>query len=125
MTAHLLRRVFQEQWSKTLTNISTDTDSVTAYFKDGTSATGRMIIGCDGSRSRVRQILAPSNYENFQLPVRLLGVGAVFPEEQARKMRALDPYFLQGGDPQTNAFLYHSCKFDRRPLPMKQGLPTY
>lgn len=42
-------------------------------------------------------------HENYRLPVRLLGVSTIYPGELAAKMRALDPFFFQGGDPLTNA----------------------
>lgn len=42
------------------------------------------------------------------LPVRLLGISVLHPPSLALKLRALDPFFFQGGDPATNAFLYFS-----------------
>lgn len=66
---------------------------------------GSIIVGCDGSHSRVRASLfpAPEIHLNCQLPVRLLGVSTIYPDKLAAKMRRLDPFFFQGGDPLTNA----------------------
>ncbi|KAI9788513.1 MAG: hypothetical protein M1816_006853 [Peltula sp. TS41687] len=107
-----LRRLLMEgveiEWSKNLTSFTTDGNTVTAQFADFSSATGTLLVGCDGTRSKVRQLLCPDTYRNTQLPVRLLGVSARYPAEQAEKVRALDPFFFQGGDPGTDAFLYFS-----------------
>lgn len=63
-----------------------------------------MLVGCDGSRSRVRTSLFPDPavHSNYQLPVRLLGASTIYPGSLASTVRALDPFFFQGGDPQTN-----------------------
>ncbi|MGD1952450.1 MAG: FAD binding domain-containing protein [Leptolyngbyaceae cyanobacterium] len=48
---------------KRLTDIQQTTDSVTAQYADGTSATGDLLIGADGPGSTVRsQLLPDSNY---------------------------------------------------------------
>lgn len=40
--------------------------------------------------------------------MRLLGASVIYPRELALKMRALDPFFFQGGDPNTDAFMWFS-----------------
>ncbi|MFB6455301.1 FAD-dependent monooxygenase [Chitinophaga sp. Hz27] len=51
------------QWGKKLISIEDTADSVTAYFEDGTSATGDILIGADGIRSLVReQYITHANY---------------------------------------------------------------
>ncbi|KAL8779029.1 MAG: hypothetical protein Q9213_007144 [Squamulea squamosa] len=100
------------QWSKTLTSVSTSNPNVvTARFADSTSATGTLLIGADGIRSRVRSSLLAHNPQlaiNNVLPVRLLGASVVYPRDLALRMRALDPFFFQGGDPDTDAFMWFS-----------------
>lgn len=42
-------------------------------------------------------------HSNYQLPIRLLGASTIYPGSLASKVRVLDPFFFQGGDPNTNA----------------------
>jgi 2-polyprenyl-6-methoxyphenol hydroxylase-like FAD-dependent oxidoreductase len=46
-------------FGKTLQRFEQDASGVTAYFQDGTSARGDLLIACDGSRSTVRTQLLP------------------------------------------------------------------
>lgn len=100
------------QWSKTLTSISTaGSHEITARFHDATAATGTLLVGADGLRSRVRSSLLshdPQVAINHVLPVRLLGASVVYPRHLALRMRNLDPFFFQGGDPQSDAFMWFS-----------------
>jgi len=59
------------QFSKTITTIDASSPSspVTLHFTDGTTATASVVIGCDGIRSRVRQLLlgedSPSAHPHY------------------------------------------------------------
>ncbi len=99
------------QWSKTLNAVNHPTlNSVTAHFSDSTTATGTLLIGADGTHSHTRSLLLPDFKLalNNPLPVRLLGASVIYPRPLAEKLRALDPFFFQGGDPASNAFMYYS-----------------
>ncbi|KAI9838581.1 MAG: hypothetical protein M1819_004893 [Sarea resinae] len=120
---NLLMTGVDVQWGKRLEDTTTTATSTTAKFDDGSSIQGSLLIGCDGSRSRVRQILNPSDFDNYKLPVRLLGVSVPYPVEKAQKIRELDPYFLQGGDPKTDAFFWFS--FLDTPTNNDRGTETY
>ncbi|KAL8706572.1 MAG: hypothetical protein Q9201_000385 [Fulgogasparrea decipioides] len=108
----LLLEGLDVQWSKTLESISyPGLDTVIAHFSDHTSAAGMLLIGADGSRSRARSLLLahePHLAINNVLPVRLLGASVVYPQDLALRMRALDPFFFQGGDPASDAFMWFS-----------------
>lgn len=96
------------EWSKSFQSVEVIDGSVHATFSDGTSCKGSILIGCDGANSAVRQILHPDDHRNDQLPVRLLGATAHYTESQVAAVRKLDPFFLQGTDPKTDAYLWFS-----------------
>lgn len=68
-------------------------------------------MGADGLHSCVRTALLshePHLAANQELPVRFLGVHVIYPTSFALKMRALDPFFFQSGDPQSDVFMWFS-----------------
>lgn len=105
---NLLLSNLEVQWSKKLSNIETINGGIKATFSDGTSETGPTLIGCDGANSTVRRILHPESHQNDQLPIRLLGATVHYPSPQISAIRNLDPFFLQGTDPKTDAYLWFS-----------------
>lgn len=113
-----LRRLLMEdlnvRWDESFEGFAPTRDghAVVATFQRGQSKVrveGSVIVGCDGTTSRVRATLFPGQAsQNHQLPVRLLGVSTFYPEELSSKARHLDPFFYQAGDPQTDAFHWFS-----------------
>lgn len=67
-----LRNLLQEginvEWNKRLCLFEDKGDQVIAHFKDGSYATGDLLVGCDGGASAVRELL-PSVYGNRLGPV--------------------------------------------------------
>jgi len=51
------------EWNKRLRLVEDNGNQVTAYFEDGSRATGDLLVGCDGGGSIVRELL-PSIYGN-------------------------------------------------------------
>jgi 2-polyprenyl-6-methoxyphenol hydroxylase-like FAD-dependent oxidoreductase len=62
-----LRNLLQEgihiEWNKQLVKFEDKSDHVIAHFKDGSYATGDLLVGCDGGASTVRELL-PIVYQN-------------------------------------------------------------
>jgi 2-polyprenyl-6-methoxyphenol hydroxylase-like FAD-dependent oxidoreductase len=55
-----VRRGVEISYGKRLTDASLKSDGVTAVFEDGSSATGDLLIGADGLRSRTRSLIDPA-----------------------------------------------------------------
>lgn len=96
------------QWNHDFESFRPISDGIEATFTSPSGPTtiqGRMLIGCDGSRSLVRKSLFPreDQHTNYKLPVRLLGASTIYDAKLASTVRVLDPFFFQGGDPRTNA----------------------
>jgi 2-polyprenyl-6-methoxyphenol hydroxylase-like FAD-dependent oxidoreductase len=98
------------QWKKRLDKIVQTTDHrITVIFSDGTTAEGTHLVGCDGARSRVREILcnlAGKDSHNDQLDVRFLGCSAELPSDVVLRIRQLDPLFFQGHHPNGSFFFF-------------------
>ncbi|KAL8793224.1 MAG: hypothetical protein Q9195_004160 [Heterodermia aff. obscurata] len=112
-----LRRLLMEgidvKWSHTLTSVTHPTPlTVTAHFSTPSStlsAIGTLLLGADGTHSTVRSHLLPHPLSTTtRLPIRFLGTTTRLPAPLALSLKALDPFFFQGGDPLTNVFLYFS-----------------
>jgi hypothetical protein len=56
----------------------------------------------------VRKSICPSGYENYGLPIRLLGVSVPYTKKECEGILSLDPFFLQGSHPVTDAYLWFS-----------------
>ena len=96
------------RYDKALCGFEVYPDGVVAIFSDGTKEFGSMVVGCDGASSVLRGFLHHGNSANSQLPVRFIGAGVHYTSEQVAGIRKLDPYFLQGSDPRTDAYLWFS-----------------
>jgi hypothetical protein len=99
----LLLKGIEVQCSKTLTEISVVDDSVKATFSDGTSETGSILIGCDGSDSTVRRIMHPQGHSKAEL--RHLLATASNPASEVSAIRNLHPFFLRCTQPGTDILL--------------------
>lgn len=60
------------QWNKRFVSYKVLDDGVEAYFEDGTSIRGTILIGCDGAKSVVRSQLLP-NFQRTDLQVVNIG----------------------------------------------------
>lgn len=63
-------------FSKKLVGFTQHDDSVTAQFKDGTEVNGSILIGADGTHSKVRSLLFPYEYLRYNGKWAVFGMGA-------------------------------------------------
>ncbi|KAJ5496916.1 hypothetical protein N7463_008903 [Penicillium fimorum] len=103
----LLTTGINVEWNKSFQNIESTADEITAHFEDGTNYTGRLLVACDGSRSRTREILYPEAQMN-ELPVQLLGASTLYSVEEMGGAESIDPFIFQGSHPDSNVFLFFS-----------------
>jgi 2-polyprenyl-6-methoxyphenol hydroxylase-like FAD-dependent oxidoreductase len=96
------------RWSKRLSTVETSDEGVKAIFEDGTSVSGAVLIGADGSNSRVRRFLCAQDYRNRQLPIRFVGGAVDMTKDQVTPLRSLDPLLFQGCHPETSCFMWVS-----------------
>lgn len=70
-----------------------DDKSVAIEFEDGTQASGSIVIGCDGSHSRVREFLVGVEAAKVKdLPLTMINhVRATYSVEQAQQLTAYHP----------------------------------
>lgn len=75
---------------------------VTADFRDGTSDTGDLVVGCDGSHSIVRQFLVGAEAAELQ-PVDLTMINfplGNYTADEARLLQTLHPIFKIAAHPE-------------------------
>ena len=100
----LLSQGLDIQHNKRLSGVSYSKDgqSVTAHFSDGSSATGRMLVGADGARSTTRRLLlGPELGAVNRLPYAATFVQQRFNRDQALFLRGFHPLFLASAHPES------------------------
>ncbi|KAF4331781.1 zeaxanthin epoxidase chloroplastic [Fusarium beomiforme] len=95
------------EWNKGIMEVVSTAETVTASFEDGSSATGSLLVACDGSHSRVRRSLFP-DWKLQDIPVRMLGIKMEMSPEQIQPIRDLDPYFFHSTNSRNDSFIYFS-----------------
>ncbi|KAH7074785.1 FAD binding domain-containing protein [Paraphoma chrysanthemicola] len=105
----LLSTGIDVKWGKSFQSLyADDKGSTIVTFEDDTTCHGRLVVGCDGSHSRVRRALLPTTYENHRLFVSMLGFTMRVNSQQAEPILRLDPFFLQGTASESDAFVFIS-----------------
>ncbi|THU96336.1 FAD/NAD(P)-binding domain-containing protein [Dendrothele bispora CBS 962.96] len=86
----LLSQGIDIHYGKQLTDIKTEGGFVTASFEDGTKEEGRLLVGCDGAKSKVRNfLLGPEKGALRQLPFMHNAAVTTLPAETALAIRKM------------------------------------
>ncbi|CBF71386.1 hypothetical protein AN6750.2 [Aspergillus nidulans FGSC A4] len=99
---HLLSEGLDIRWNHRITAIeySGDGKYATAYFDGQTSVTASLVVGADGARSTVRELLlGPQNGRIRTVPYCATWVQARYTAEQARFLRTFHPLYIAGINP--------------------------
>lgn len=112
MFRHVLSMGVDIKWQKRLVSLDApENGKVTVHFSDGTSASSLLVVGCDGAKSKMRELLFshdPPAAKLNPLPVRALGVTIRLTTEEIYPLLAIDPLLFQGCHPDTGVFLWYS-----------------
>lgn len=95
-------------WGRRVTGVHLPGSNANLTFADGSIATGKMVVGIEGSRSVVRQVLRPDSFDNFPLPINFTGVAVDLTPEEIKPLRDMDPLLFQGCYPPTGVFFWFS-----------------
>ncbi|OAP59064.1 hypothetical protein AYL99_06362 [Fonsecaea erecta] len=89
------------QYGKKLASVTVDAgESVTAVFDDGTSASGSLLVGCDGAHSTVRRFLVGDELAKEEyMDIQMFNVSCRFPRETAEYLRSIHPIFKHSYHP--------------------------
>jgi 2-polyprenyl-6-methoxyphenol hydroxylase-like FAD-dependent oxidoreductase len=92
------------QFGKTLQQLSTDDTSATVVFDDGSKAIGDVVIGCDGSHSKVRNFLVGREAAALQdTGTTMVNFGGgMYSREQAHLLRSFHPIVQLCNHPEVN-----------------------
>ena len=117
------------KWSKTVHDISQDHDNnITIHFTDGSQVSGTHLVGCDGSRSQIREKLCSRTGKsplNHRLDIRLLGASVITSPELGRRLQEKDTYFFQGGDQAASSFMFWAVQDTPHHNDRKDNPDTY
>lgn len=106
----LLAEGLDVQWNKTFSSFRiNEAGLVEVTFQDGTTTTGSLVIGADGSSSRTRRFLLGEDAGKLnQLPGRFIGVTTHLTPQQVKPLLEIDPLLFQGCHPDTGTFMWYS-----------------
>lgn len=87
---------------------------VRLIFKDGTKATGDIVVGCDGARSRTRECICGKEEAALtEVPLSMFNFTQKFTAEQALELRKLNPLFITSIHPDHGTMFWISSKISR------------
>jgi len=89
-------------------------NQVTAAFEDGSKVSGNMLVGCDGAKSYVRELLLGDKAKLTEAPVKIINFTQSYTAEQALHVRSLHPIYKYSIYEGTGVCFWISSKWTRR-----------
>ncbi|KAG9186309.1 hypothetical protein G6011_02865 [Alternaria panax] len=111
-----MRSLFSEgldiQYGKKFASAAVKLDGkVSITFEDGSTATGDVLVGCDGAKSRVREaIVGPEAAELTNASVSMFNFPYKFDAELARRIRDMNPLFITSIHPDHGTMFWLSIQ---------------
>jgi 2-polyprenyl-6-methoxyphenol hydroxylase-like FAD-dependent oxidoreductase len=110
-----LRNLFSEgldiQYGKELVDIKEDGEKVKVLFKDGTEVEGDLVVGCDGAKSRVREVICGKEQAALtEVPLLMFNFPHKFEKEQALVLREKNPLFITSIHPDHGTMFWISIQ---------------
>lgn len=106
-TAMVVTDALLEQYGKKLSDIKLNAsgEGITATFTDGTSASGTLLVGCDGANSVVREVLVGKELARLEeLDIQMFNISCAYPTEVSKHLRTKHPCFKNSYHP--DGFMY-------------------
>lgn len=86
-------------------------EQVVAVFADGTRVVGDVLVGCDGARSRVREVVCGEEAAQVTtVPVSMINFTQMYTAEQALHVRSLNPLFVMSILPELGVMFWLSSR---------------
>jgi 2-polyprenyl-6-methoxyphenol hydroxylase-like FAD-dependent oxidoreductase len=99
------------QYGKELQSISLDGAHITGSFADGSSAQGTIIVGCDGAKSIVREILLGEDVAKLEdLDINMINISCAYSADTAKLLRSKHPCFKNSYHPTQNTMFWQSIQ---------------
>jgi hypothetical protein len=108
-----MRNLFAEgldvQYGKNFVSTEVKGEKVEVAFVDGSTATGDILVGCDGAKSRVRSVLCGEEAAKLtNVPVSMFNFPYKFNAELAKKIRAMNELFITSIHPDHGSMFWLS-----------------
>jgi 2-polyprenyl-6-methoxyphenol hydroxylase-like FAD-dependent oxidoreductase len=110
-----MRNLFAEgldvEYGKSFVSAELKGERVEVTFEDGSKATGDILVGCDGAKSRVRSVLCGEEVAQLtNVPVSMFNFPYKFEADLAKKIRDMNQLFITSIHPDHGTMFWLSSK---------------